>query len=59
MTSKAAAAFIAANKVSPVVSGVAHGNGGEGGTYTLKDGRRFRLSASACREVVPRWALPA
>jgi hypothetical protein len=55
-----AAAFVAANKKSPVVSGGAKGRGGEGGYYTLKSGKTFNLTADECRDVgMPRWDLPA
>lgn len=54
-----AKAFIAANKLSPVVSGAAVGEGGEGATYRLKNGRSFLLTADECREIGhPRWSLP-
>lgn len=51
--------FMAANKLSPVVSGSAIGNGGQGARYTLKNGMRFILSADDCRKIGhPRWDLP-
>lgn len=54
-----AAAFIAANKRSPVVSGAAIGQGGEGAIYVLQNGREFRLSRADCEAVgMPRWKLP-
>lgn len=51
--------FIAANKLSPVVSGSARGKGGEGARYTLKNGMTFVLTADDCRKIgYPRWDLP-
>ena len=53
-----AADFVAANATSPVVAGRAIGTGGEGGCYTLADGRRFRLGLKAMHllpEGSPRW----
>lgn len=55
-----ARAFVRANDESLVVSGYAIGNGGEGGVYTLADGRVFRLDLEACRalpENYPKWDL--
>lgn len=48
--------FLKANEGSPVVAGSAHKGGG--GSYRLKDGRRFRftLYESRCMaDVAPRW----
>lgn len=51
--------FVKANKLSPVVSGTAIGNGGQGAHYTLRDGRTFTLTAAECRQVgEPRWDIP-
>jgi len=51
---KKAARFMAANKEIPVVSGA--GMPGGGGTYTLKDGRSFRLSLEDMRSMpMPKW----
>ena len=48
--------FRAANRRSPVVSGYAIGNGGEGAVYTLASGKSFSLSADECAVIgVPRW----
>src|SRR3546814_6185893 len=38
--------FMLANDASPVVAGEVIGNGGQGGRYTLKDGRTFTLPRS-------------
>ena len=57
MTDKARK-FMNANDKSPVVSGAAIGNGGEGGFYTLKDGQTFKLSLADCKalkEHYPMW----
>lgn len=55
--SQAAAAFHVANSKSPVVSGYVHGQGGEGATYTLKNGLSFKLNAVECSQVAPiQWA---
>lgn len=54
------AEFMAANDDSPVVSGAAIGNGGQGGVYTLADGRCYVMSGAICRalpEGYPRWKL--
>lgn len=60
MTPKAAA-FVAANKQSPVVSGYAiepdPRKPAKGVVYTLDDGRRFRLTVEDGRQVEPRWKL--
>ena len=45
--------FMKANDESPVVSGAAIGNGGEGGFYTLKNGKSFKLSLDDCRALTP------
>lgn len=53
-----ASAFMQANDKSPVVSGAAIGNGGQGGVYTLADKQSFRLSVEDCRSLpagYPRW----
>lgn len=51
-----AQAFLAANRRSPVISGSAIGNGGEGGHYTLRSGRSFTLTREECEQVgMPRW----
>ena len=51
-----AQAFIEANILSPVVAGYAHGQGGQGGTYRLKNGKTFKLSKADCEAVgYPRW----
>lgn len=53
-----AKAFMKANDESNVVSGAARGEGGQGGTYTLYDGRSFRLTLEDCRslpEEYPKW----
>lgn len=51
---KKAAEFIAANIESGVVAGAAFEGGG--GSYTLKDGRTFRLSLEDMRSMkMPRW----
>lgn len=50
------------NDVSPVVAGVAKGNGGEGAYYTLENGKRFSLSLQDCLDMpsgYPKWRLPA
>lgn len=48
--------FIAANAESPVVEGSAIGKGGEGAYYTLKNGRKFRLTKEECAKIeTPRW----
>lgn len=52
--------FIAANILSPVVSGAAIGNGGEGGYYTMQSGNTYKLSAKDLRSYQPRWlGIPA
>ena len=48
-------AFQAANAKSPIVMGSAIGNGGEGAHYTLKNGKRFTLTAAECRQTLVRW----
>lgn len=56
MTRKAAQ-FVKANTESKVVSGAALGEG-KGGSYTLEDGRSFRLSLEDCRSLpdnYPKW----
>lgn len=56
--SRKAREFLQANEQSPVVSGAAIGNGGQGCRYTLKDGRKFTLGRKACEEIgYPRWDL--
>ncbi len=50
--------FMTANDKSPVVSGAAIGKGGEGGYYTLQDGKSFKLDLADCQalpEGYPRW----
>lgn len=46
-----AQAFITANSKSPVVSGYAFGNGGEGGRFNLKNGKHFDLTAQEAQMV--------
>lgn len=46
-------AFLAANELSPVVSGGAHRGGG--GFYTLADGKHFTFSLQECQSFKPRW----
>lgn len=56
-----AADFVTANDQSPVVSGAVFGTGGEGGVYTLEDGRHFSLDAAACSALpdgYPKWGFP-
>lgn len=51
------AAFVEANRKSPVVSGAVIGRGGRGCRYTLADGRTFRLSSEDCKAIgKPDWA---
>jgi hypothetical protein len=59
-----AAAFLAANKESPVVSGAVTHKGAErpenvtGSVYELDDGRTFTLTTEECRSMpVPRWKI--
>lgn len=50
--------FMKANDESPVISGAAFGQGGEGGSYTLLDKRQFSLNLKDCqslREGYPKW----
>lgn len=57
MTTKAED-FMKANDDSPVVSGAAVGKGGQGGYYTLKNGKTFKLSLEDCQalsKTYPRW----
>lgn len=57
--SEQANAFRAANRRSPVVSGAAIGNGGQGAHYTLANGQQFTLNRADCELVgMPRWATP-
>lgn len=49
--------FVEANRISPVVSGKALGNGGQGAAYLLKNGTYFKLTSEECRQVTPRWAI--
>jgi len=53
--SEETAAFIAANKRSPVVSANAKGRGGEGGYYVLASGREFFLTPEQIEVCKPRW----
>lgn len=58
--SKAAEDFIAANDKALVVSGQTHGvSGGKGATYTLENGKSFKLTAKECSEIgeagYPKW----
>src|SRR3546814_18484486 len=46
--------FMLANDASPVVAGEVIGNGGQGGRYTLKDGRTFTLPLEVARAVPAR-----
>ena len=60
MTEKAKE-FVKANRKHNVISGAAFGKGGEGGSYTLSNGKTFKLSADDCRalpEGFPRWDFP-
>ncbi len=53
----AAQKFMKANDKSKVVSGAAHGPG-LGGSYTLSNGKYFRLSLEDCRSLpdgYPNW----
>lgn len=55
-----ARAFMRANDASPVIAGEVIGNGGQGGRYTLKDGRVFTLPLEVARAVpepYPKWDL--
>jgi len=57
MTRKARS-FMKANDQSPVVSGAAIGEGGQGGFYTLEDGKTFKLLLDDCQALTdgyPRW----
>jgi len=52
-----ARAFVEANAVSPIASGEAVGEGGEGSIYTLQDGKVFRLTQQECASIgEPRWS---
>lgn len=51
---KRAAAFMAANAQSPVVSGEAFPSGGA--HYRLEDGSEYKLTLEDCRSMpMPRW----
>lgn len=51
---KRAAAFMAANRDSPVVSGNAYAGGG--GSYTLENGAHYKLTLEDMRSMpMPRW----
>lgn len=55
-----ALAFCALNDASPVIIGQVIGNGGEGATYTLKNGQKILLSGQVCRALppgYPKWDL--
>lgn len=52
-----AAAFVKANRRSPVIAGAASGQGGEGCHYTLASGRTFTLTREECSQIEPRWKL--
>lgn len=51
--------FKTANRRSPVVSGAAIGNGGQGAHYVLANGLEFTLTRAECEQIgMPRWATP-
>lgn len=51
-----ARAFVIANANSPVISGSVIGAGGNGGYYTLKDGKRFKISNTDSKSMpYPVW----
>jgi len=53
------AAFKEANAKSPVVYGAVIGLGGKGASYTLANGKTFKLSAAECTAIgKPIWAIP-
>ncbi len=57
-----AAAFIKANKRSPVISGYAlepdPRKPAKGASYTLQSGKTFTLTVEECRQIgMPRWKL--
>lgn len=50
--------FVKENDLSPVIIGAAIGKGGEGGRYTLANGKRFVLNLQDCLDLpegYPKW----
>lgn len=55
-----ARAFMRANDASPVIAGEVIGNGGQGGRYTLANGKVYTLPLDVSRalpENYPKWDL--
>lgn len=52
--------FMEENDKHPVIIGAAIGNGGQGGYYTLENGKSYRLSLEDCQalaEGYPKWKI--